>query len=125
MKKLPQEETRIWFGLLKSLRYSLPCPQCKKHYSVYFGTTPITRVDKEFIQNWLYTLHNQINERNQKPAFPKEELVVYDTIINVSEQIAIVHEQMLKAVRQGWSSANDIQHTIRYLMEMKCFYNLI
>jgi len=125
LKKLPTEETRIWFGLLQSLRYTLPCPQCKKHYSVYFGTTPIHRVEKEFIRTWLHNLHNQVNERNQKPAFPKEDLMKYDAIINVSEQIAIVHDHMLKAVRQGWSSLNDVQRTIRYVMEMKCFYDLI
>ena len=125
LSKLPQEESRIWIGLLQSLRYSLPCPQCKKHYSVYFGTRSITQMDKEFLRTWLYELHEQVNQRLEKPSFPTESLPQYDTMIHFTEQVAIVHDQMLKAVRQGWSSANDVQRTIRLLMEMKCFYDFI
>ena len=47
--KLPQEETRLWSGLLSSLRFSLPCPLCKRHFTAYYQSNPIHDVSKEFV----------------------------------------------------------------------------
>ena len=66
IKRLPLEESRIWFGLLQSLRYSLPCPQCKKHYTSYYSSNPLSTFNREFIRNWLYVLHCQVNNRTEK-----------------------------------------------------------
>ena len=121
--KLPQEESRIWFGLLQRLRYALPCPQCKKHYSQYMATNPIIRIQKDIIRTWLFQLHEQVNQRLSKPSFPVESLATYEAPFHFTHHVAILHEQMLAAVRQGWSSTEDVQQTIRFLMEMKCFYD--
>lgn len=123
MKKLPQEESRIWLGLLQRLRYSLPCPQCKKHYNAFFSGNPITVITRDFVRRWLFHLHNQVNQRLEKPAFSEESLPQYEAIFNFSQQYDIVQGQMLAAVRQGWSTYDDVQHTLRILTEMKCFYD--
>ena len=123
MKKLPQEESRIWLGLLQRLRYSLPCPQCKKHYNAFFSSNPITVITQDTIRRWLFHLHNQVNQRLEKPAFVQESLTQYEAIFNFSQQYEIVQGQMLAAVRQGWSTYDDVQQTLRILTEMKCFYD--
>lgn len=123
MKKLPQEESRIWLGLIQRLRYSLPCPQCKKHYNAFFSGNPITVITRDSVRRWLFHLHNQVNQRLEKPAFSEESLPQYEAIFNFSQQYDIVQGQMLAAVRQGWSTYDDVQQTLRILTEMKCFYD--
>ena len=123
MKKLPQEESRIWLGLLQRLRYSLPCPQCKKHYNAFFASAPIAVITRDSVRRWLFHLHNQVNQRIEKPAFSEESLAQYEANFNFSQHYEIVQGQMLAAVRQGWSTYDDVQQTLRILTEMKCFYD--
>jgi hypothetical protein len=125
MKKLPQEESRIWLGLLQSLRYSLPCPQCKKHYTTFFTNAPIAVITRDSVRRWLFHLHNQVNQRLEKQWFPETSLTQYQTVFNFSHQYEIIHGQMLAAVRQGWSLHEDVQRTLRFLTEMKCFYDFV
>lgn len=122
LKKLPQEESRIWLGLLQSLRYSLPCPQCKKHYTAFLNQSPIRSVKD--IRRWLFTLHNQVNQRLGKASYLEEELEIYKGPFYFTGCYQIVHEHMIMAVRQGVCSHADIQRTVRFLIEMKCFYDM-
>jgi len=124
LKRLPLEETRIWFGLLNSLRYSLPCPQCKKHYIVYSNQTSIMQVTKEAIRRWLFNLHDQVNQRNQKESIPYDSIVSqYEVPFNFTEHFKNVSDHMALAVRRGVCIHNDVQRTIRLFTEMKCFYD--
>jgi hypothetical protein len=125
LNRLPQEESRLWTNLLGSLRYSLPCPQCKKHYTTYFASTPITNVDQAFIRGWLYNLHNQVNSRTDKPNTITIEQIpeIYSKLFNFTHHYNIVVEQMNRALRVGWSKREDNQRTIRNLQELKRFYD--
>lgn len=116
---LPSEEIRLWTGLLSSLRYSIPCPQCKKHYSEYYTSNPI----KE-IRLWLYNLHSDVNKRINKENISIDQLTeLYSKPFNFSYHSSIIIKQMKCAVRLTWSTYNDIKRTIRYLNEIKCFYD--
>jgi hypothetical protein len=124
-KRLPQEEIRIWSTLLKSLRFSLPCPLCKKHYNEYINRYPIISVNKEYIRDWLYNLHYEINNKlNRTNIITIEQVIeIYNKPINFTNHLNIVVEQMHKAVRLGWSSRNDIYRTIRIFEELKRYYD--
>ena len=124
LKKLPEEESRIWFGLLQSLRYSLPCPQCKKHYTSFYNDLVLSNITRESVRNWLYNLHNQVNQRIGKPQFLIEDLIRYEAPFNFTEQYDILQKQMMMSTKQGWTLHEDIQRTLRYLLEMKYYYNL-
>lgn len=118
-KYLPSEETRIWTGLLSSLRYSIPCPQCKKHYSEYYTSNPITD-----IRIWLYNLHSDINNRINKENISIDQLSeLYNKLFDFSYHASFIITQMKYAVRIGWSTHNDINRTLRFLHEIKCFYD--
>jgi hypothetical protein len=123
--RLPQEESRIWTALLASLRYSLPCPQCKKHYTDYYSSTPILSFNSNTIRSWLYTLHNQVNLRVEKPNIITIEQIseIYNKPFNFTNHNNVVIQQMQKAVRLGWSTRNDIQRTIRLFEELKRLYD--
>ncbi len=125
LSRLPQEESRIWTTILASLRYSLPCPQCKKHYTEYFASNPIISVDPTFIRSWLYNLHCQVNTRTGKPnTITIEKLPeLYNKPFNFTHHFNIVVQEMQKSVRVGWCSRTDIQRTIRLFEELKRFYD--
>ena len=118
-KHLPSEETRLWSGLLSSLRYSIPCPQCKKHYSEYYASNPITD-----IRIWLYNLHSDINNRLNKENLSIDQLSeLYSKPFHFSRHSSFIIAQMKCAIRIGWSTHNDINRTVRFLHEIKCFYD--
>ena len=123
--KLPQEELRIWTGLLSSLRHSLPCPICKKHFTAYFSSIPVKMFNREFIRNWLYILHCQVNDRTEKIVEITIEQIpeIYSKPFNFSAHFRVVAEQMNRALRLGWSSRDDIQKSARFFEELKWFYD--
>ena len=122
--RLLQEENRLWTGLLSSLQYSLPCPVCKKHYCAYITSNPITSVSKEFIRNWLSRLHSDVNARTGKPQYPIDKIPeIYSQPFNFSAHFNIVNQELMKALRLGWSSRNDILRTVRFFEELKRYYD--
>jgi rubrerythrin len=80
---------------------------------------------KDNIRNWLFQLHNQVNERTGKNnKFIIEQLSeLYDKPFCFTDYIKIIIQQMIQSIKLGWSSRNDIQKTIRILEEMKRFYD--
>ncbi len=123
--RLPQEETRIWLGLFSSLRYSIPCPMCKKHYTSYFLSNPIGLLTKNTIRVWLFLLHSDVNIRNNKDNLITLDDIprIYEEPFNFTLNYNIINEHMQYAVRLGWSTRNDIQRTTRFLQELKRFYD--
>jgi hypothetical protein len=126
VKRLPQEESRIWSGLLASLRFSLPCPQCKKHYIEYFSNNSIPTISKESLRLWIFNLHNQVNSRIEKPNIITIDKIseIYSKPFNFGYHFGIVYEHMTRALRIGWSNRDDIQRSLRLFNEMKRFYDL-
>lgn len=122
LERLPQEEVRIWTNLLSSLRYSLPCPLCKKHYTDYFNSHPLP--SKEEIRNWLYHLHSHVNQQMGKQLNLSLEQVIerYSQPFQYTAYYPVVEKQMIQGVRFGRCARVDLQRTIRCLEEMKRFY---
>jgi hypothetical protein len=125
--RIPQEETRLWTNLLSSLRYSLPCPMCKKHYIAYYNSKPIKPINISHIREWLYNLHTLVNiKNNTKYEIKLEQLPeIYSTPFNFSDNFKIFSEHAHRAVRFGWCLGDDVKKTIRALIEIKYFYGLI
>lgn len=123
--RLQQEETRLWTGLLNSLQYSLPCPVCKKHYSVYLNSNSVNKVNREFIRIWLFNLHSDINARTGKTQTIAIDKIpeIYSQPFNFSAHFSVVNEQMMRALRLGWMSRGDAMRTIRFLEEIKRYYD--
>jgi hypothetical protein len=124
-KRLPQEESRIWLNLLSSLRFSLPCPLCKKHYTSYYTSSPIVSFTKESIRNWLYNLHCQVNEKTGKLNEISLENIpeIYNKPFHFSKHLNIITQEMNKALRLNWSSRDDIQKTLRLFGELLRYYD--
>lgn len=125
-KMLQFDEIRIWTGLLSSLRYSIPCPACKKHYSDYYASHPISEYTRSFLRNWLFQLHSQVNQQTNKVnAITIEDLPgIYSKPFHFSRHMTMFHAQMKLAIFHKWCDRQDVQRTLRFLEEMKRLYDL-
>ena len=54
----------------------LPCDNCREHYSENIENIPIDLQSRESLVQWLFTIHNKVNQKNNK------QLVNYDDFIN-------------------------------------------
>jgi hypothetical protein len=125
LSRLADEETRLWLNLLQSLRFSLPCPLCKKHYQSYLSSHPFSASTKEEVRLWLYRLHQSVNERRRiiYEASMEELEQQYAIPFAFSVHATVVVQQMRLSLRRGLSHPDDIRRTIRYLEEFKRFYD--
>ncbi len=125
LHRLPHEEARIWSHLLSRLAYSLPCPQCKKHYQLYLSTHPLSVSTKEELRRWLWRLHEEVNQRTGKASTVTLEEVEgrYSVPFAFSSYASVVLHHMRLAVQRGWCAREDVVLTGRFLEEMRRFYD--
>lgn len=123
------EEKRLWTVLLASLRSSLPCPLCRKHYTEYINRESPDRflhmntIQKDNIKEWLFNLHNSVNQRTQKHSIPIENLSELYRNINFTYSLNIIVIHMRRGLNIHWLSREDVTKTIRVLKEMFAFYS--
>jgi hypothetical protein len=127
LHKLPEEEKRIWSSLLSSLRFSIPCPACKMHYTTYFSKYPIYSFTREGLREWLFNLHNDVNNRiGSNNEFTLDKVAEhYSRDFHYTHCYKTVESQMNLSLRLQWTKREDIQKTCRLLLEMQRFYSLI
>lgn len=124
LNKLPNEESRIWLNLLNSLRFSLPCPQCKKHYTAYLLSHPIVSFKKDTIRQWLYNIHSNVNTiLNKSNDITLEQLEIYRQPFEFTKYYNIIITHMKQSLQIGWSILIDVQRTIRCFEELKRYYD--
>ena len=124
-RMLQFDEVRIWTGLLSSLRFSLPCPACKKHYSDYYAAHPISDYSRSTLRKWLFDLHQQVNGHTNKVGpFTIEALPeIYGKPYHFSRHMGVVQHHMKLAIFHKWCDRNDVQRTVRFLEEMRRLYD--
>ena len=60
----------------KMMKDGLSCPKCKAHFIQWNKLNPIKEncTSKELLINWYINLHNDVNKRNNKKIFTREEV---------------------------------------------------
>ena len=78
---LQNDEAEAWVLLLKSQQYVMPCQACSRHYSDWLKTHGISSIRTlknqmraEWIQTWLFDLHENVNLLNTSVGIKKEML---------------------------------------------------
>jgi hypothetical protein len=49
------------------------CPKCQSHFLEELRSHNLKTITKLELEEWFYTLHNEINQTNLKPQFSAEE----------------------------------------------------
>jgi hypothetical protein len=77
---LRQDELRFLENFLTSVQPVLPCDICRNHYKSYLEENPLQLATLPYeqvglwVREWLWKLHNRINEGNDRPILPFEDL---------------------------------------------------
>lgn len=69
------QEKEQFKQFFQQLKYVLPCPSCREHYADGIEkTVPIDKYldSRESLTQWLWKLHNSVNERLGKPTVSYE-----------------------------------------------------
>lgn len=102
---LQMDELRLWQNLLKSLQPTIPCDICRGHYAERLATSDVDKLlsisyptFRDWIRQHLWKLHNEINEGNDRPIFPFEELSVKYKSIDITKMWRQLEPVMKKAI---------------------------
>ena len=59
----------------ESLQIVIPCPICRTHYKEALATIPIRLGSRNELVEWVYDIHNHVNEQLGKPVFPWDSFI--------------------------------------------------
>jgi len=75
------DQRRAWINLLKSVEGTIPCPRCKSHYREWRTKHPIEQFNnyqgnvlKQKAREWVWGLHDNVNQENGLTSPPIESL---------------------------------------------------
>jgi hypothetical protein len=103
-KMYEKDQQLTWPRFIEQTLKILPCEECREHYEIYLRQNNPSVLKNlvpadaaTWIQNFFFKLHNEVNERNEKPVFDFANL--HETYMNVNFQYEIKHfEALLKIV---------------------------
>lgn len=109
-KLLQDQELDSWKRLFTLLAVTLPCEQCKKHYSEYFARSidlnmlsklPPDINRREWIRRILYDLHERVNKGRGVKGISYDVLDKIYYELDFSAQRAKFYAQLDKGVRNN------------------------
>ncbi len=127
-----KEEKRLWSVLLSSLKQSLPCPMCRKHYleylqhnnsSAFINIYSNDSLSKDAIRLWLYNLHTNVNQRLGKENMNIERLSEIYSHIAFNNSLNIISTHITYGIGKQWVSREEAIITLRILRQMFLFYS--
>lgn len=102
---LQGDELRTWIQVLTQLKHCLPCDICRSHYSQWLADHPVDGLLKmpyketgHWIRTYLFTLHNTINEGNDKAIFQFSDLTETYKGVNLTSAWRALEPVMKKAI---------------------------
>lgn len=102
---LQKDEIRLWINILDGLKLILPCDICRTHYSEWLLNHPIEVLStmnysetNYWIRNYLWSLHNTINEGNNKPEIVFEDLSKLYKDVNIRTTWKALEPVMKKVI---------------------------
>jgi hypothetical protein len=71
-----EDEKRQWISMIQILPKIIPCPDCRQHAELWILQNPITAIKTmsatelhDYLVNWVYRLHEDVNARTGKASF--------------------------------------------------------
>lgn len=77
------ENADAFTRLLRTLPAALPCPECRQHAAEYLAANPPEQTikDAESASRYVFTFHNAVNLRLNKPPAGPEVLQVHFNVV--------------------------------------------
>lgn len=95
------ENKMIYKSFFHNIADILPCHKCQQHYKQYLINSPLSdnvMKSKNNLENWVISIHNQVNISNQKSSLPiniaKQHIIVDDCPDTPKENIITLKENI-------------------------------
>ncbi len=131
MEVLKSDEIRTWVLVLTLLQQTLPCDVCNKHYGEWLAAhTPSTLTDlpynevRPWIRNYLWSLHNEINEGNDKPIFPFDALAITYKGTDVTKTWKQLEPVILRAIKLNGLTLFPWKKWLGYVRTLQGIYGV-
>lgn len=102
------DERRAWISFIAATGTMLPCEECRGHFKAWLADHPTTSINtlpyselKPFIRNWFWSLHENVNQRLEKPSFPFDQLTDTYGRININYEFKVFELIEKRAIQQG------------------------
>ena len=126
---LQKDEMRLWIHVLESLKSVLPCDICRSHYSEWLVAHSVEglltmdyKLTNVWIRNYLWSLHNTINEGNDKGVIAFEDLVSLYKNIDIKEAWKALEPVMKKAIILNGVSLLQWKKWLGYIRMLQGLY---
>lgn len=119
------EEIQAWLTLLKELQTIIPCNECRAHYIIYYKDNPLTKNNViENVRDWLFVLHNKINERLGYAIFLKENLSEKYPSSSIKPNLVGLKIKMDLVVELGGVKLNNWSLWYNKAMHLRSYYGV-
>ena len=120
------DEAREWKKFIKETGDVLPCDDCRQHFQKFLEINPITQLHtipyntiKDFLKNWFFTLHNDVNARKGYPIFIYADLEVKYSSIDFRDTLWRLEPVMKKVIQLSGVSLMKWKNWIHSLKMLK------
>jgi hypothetical protein len=126
---LQKDEVRTWIQILDVLKNVLPCDICRAHYVEWLlqhDVNVLLSMNYSLVNNWvrnyLWSLHNTINEGNDKPIFSFDQLVSTYKGVDIKEAWKALEPVMKKAITLNGVSLLQWKKWLGYVRNLQGMY---
>lgn len=128
---LQADERRFWISLLQQLQPVLPCDICRTHYAEWLAannvqvllTIPYASFGN-WVQTYLWNLHNTINEGNDKPLVEFEALEAMYSSISISKSWKALEPIMRKAIQLNGVTILTWKKWLNHVRQLQGLYGV-
>ena len=125
------EEKRQWILLIELLPKIIPCPMCREHAQEWILKHPIKPIKDvgqdelyDWLRDWVYTFHESVNLRTNKPSFNKALLQQTYGNININHVFRSMKPFIEKAIRLSGVTLLPWQKWSNYLVMLRSVYGI-
>lgn len=126
------DERRLLISLFKSLGKMIPCPTCKEHYAAYTKENdfeaPIKTLSywdlNEYVRRYVWDLHNWVNQSNNKPEFPFDQLTPIYKGTNIRAAIKELRQPLELAIQLSGNQILAYQEFSKHLTMLLSLYGV-
>jgi hypothetical protein len=119
---MASDEAREIVLVLKWTEHIMPCEKCRKHYHDYVKKYPVDEFVqrrgeflRQAVRQWLWKLHEAVNERNGAPSFPIENLVTTYQHANLAQSLKELYSVLSSSIPLGLIGSEPFKSFRRHL----------
>jgi hypothetical protein len=125
------DEKRQWILLIEIMPKMIPCPNCREHAQAWILKNPITAIKTlannemyDWLTNWVYEFHEDVNRRTGKPSFNKALLAQTYGNVDIAGTYKAMKPFIESAIRLSGITLFPWQKWSNYLVMLRSLYGV-